>query len=69
MYDDYGTQAVKDVIARFPAVGEILARYGIGCAPCTSGTCLLKDVVGLHGLARDKEMALHEEIGRVLAAR
>lgn len=68
MVQAYGDRMVKDVIAAHPAVGEILERYGIGCGPCTVGTCLLKDVVAIHGLPPEKERALTGEIARVLGA-
>ena len=53
--DKYLNTGVKDVIREFPAVGEILEEYGIGCVPCTAGSCLLKDVVEIHRLAPDAE--------------
>lgn len=53
--DKYMNTGVKEVIREFPAVGVILDEYGIGCVPCTAGTCLLKDVVEIHHLTPDAE--------------
>jgi hemerythrin-like domain-containing protein len=53
--DRYLNTGVKDVIREFPTVGEILDEYGIGCVPCTAGTCLLKDVVEIHHLTAEAQ--------------
>ena len=63
--DKYLNTGVKDVIREFPTVGEILEAYGIGCVPCTAGSCLLKDVVEIHHLAPD---AKAEMLARVAGA-
>ncbi len=62
--DKYLNTGVKDVIREFPTVGEILEEYGIGCVPCTAGSCLLKDVVEIHHLAPE---ARAEMLARVAA--
>jgi hemerythrin-like domain-containing protein len=46
---------IKDVIAEFPAVERVLAKHGIGCATCAVGTCLLKDIIDVHGLSVEQE--------------
>ncbi|MBI5655276.1 MAG: hypothetical protein GJT30_04010 [Geobacter sp.] len=57
-----GDKAIQDVIATDPAIGEILARYDIGCVTCKVGICLLKDVVKIHGLTPEAEAAVAIDI-------
>ena len=64
--NNLGEQAIQDVISRYPAIGEILARYDIGCVTCRVGICLLKDVVSIHGLSSDKEEQIETEINAAL---
>ncbi len=64
--DGLGEMAIQDVIAQHPAVGEILGRYDIGCVTCKVGICLLKDVVSIHGLAKEDEAKIEEEINEYL---
>jgi hemerythrin-like domain-containing protein len=59
-------RGIKDVIAEFPRVGEILAAYDIGCTTCMVGTCLLGDVVEIHNLPRETEKELMEKIAQVI---
>lgn len=65
--DNYLNAAIKDVITEFPEVGTILAKYEVGCVTCEVGTCLLKDVVGIHGLSPEAEQALMAQIARAVA--
>ena len=59
--EKYLNTGIKDVISEFPEVADILFDgYGIGCVACSDGSCLLKDVVGIHNLSREQE----EELGR-----
>ncbi len=60
--ETYLNAAIKDVITEFPEVGTILAEYDVGCVTCQVGTCLLKDVVGIHGLSPEAEGALMARI-------
>ena len=60
--NDLGTRAIQDVITTYPEIGEILARYDIGCVTCKVGICLLKDVVAIHGLAKEDEAKIEQEI-------
>lgn len=57
---------IKEVIGRFPDVGRILDEAGIGCVPCSVGTCLLSDVVEIHNLSGDEERELLGRIAAVL---
>jgi pyruvate/2-oxoglutarate dehydrogenase complex dihydrolipoamide acyltransferase (E2) component len=58
-------QAIKEVITEFPEIGAILGEYGAGCVTCAVGTCLLKDIVSIHGLSAEDEGAL---MARIAAA-
>ncbi len=49
---------IRAVIDQCPEVGRILEEYGIGCAPCSVGSCLVSDVVGIHGLDPQTEATL-----------
>lgn len=62
-----GTQAIQEVMQTYPVIGEILARYDIGCTTCKVGICLLKDVVTIHGLTKENEVNIEQEINDYLA--
>lgn len=62
-----GETAIQDVMAQYPAIGEILNRYEIGCVTCKVGICLLKDVVSIHGLSKEQETAIEREINEYLS--
>lgn len=64
--EQYLNTGIKEVIQRFPRVGEILGEYGIGCVTCGAGTCLLKDVVQIHGLPKDREAILMAQIKKTI---
>jgi hypothetical protein len=64
--NDLGNQAIQDVLKTYPEVGDILARYDIGCITCKVGICLLKDVVSIHGLTKEDEAAIEQEINNYL---
>ena len=64
--DSYMAMGVKPLIEAFPEVGQILERYGIGCVPCTVGTCKLKEVVKLHALSPQDEAKIMFQIERVV---
>ena len=60
--DGIGDKAIQDVITEHPEIGEILNRYEIGCVSCKVGICLLKDVVSIHGLSKEDEAKIEQEI-------
>jgi hemerythrin-like domain-containing protein len=62
----YLNKGIKEIIDQFPEVEEILNEYDIGCAPCSVGTCLLKDIVEIHNLSADKEQELMAKIAQAL---
>jgi hypothetical protein len=53
---------IKDLIDQYPPVAKILDEYGIGCVPCSVGTCQLIDVVDIHNLPREDERKMMESI-------
>ena len=61
-----GDQAIQDVMKDYPEIGEVLARYDIGCTTCKVGICLLKDVVSIHGLSKEDEAKIETEINELL---
>ena len=65
--NDLGDKAIQDVMQTYPEIGEILARYDIGCTACKVGICLLKDVVSIHGLSKEDEAKIELEINNHLA--
>lgn len=67
--NDLGNQAIQDVLKTYPEIGEILARYDIGCVTCKVGICLLKDVVSIHGLSTEDETKIELEINAYLATK
>jgi hypothetical protein len=67
--DGLGEKAIQDVIGTWPEIGDILARYDIGCVTCKVGICLLKDVVAIHGLSKEDEAKIEEEINQHLATK
>jgi hypothetical protein len=66
--DGIGDKAIQDVITTYPEIGEILNRYEIGCVSCKVGICLLKDVVSIHGLSKEDEARIEQEINQHLTS-
>ena len=64
-----GDKAIQDVMQNYPDIGDILARYEIGCTTCKVGICLLKDVVTIHGLSKEDESNIEQEINRYLTTK
>ncbi|MEJ6950795.1 hemerythrin domain-containing protein [Natronospora cellulosivora (SeqCode)] len=64
--EKYLNQGVQAVIEENPRVGEILDEFGIACTTCTAGSCLLKDVVGIHNLPAEEEVELMYQIEKAL---
>jgi hemerythrin-like domain-containing protein len=59
-------RSVQDVIAEFPGVQAVLSDYGIGCATCAVGTCLLREVIEVHGLSVELENEAMRKIAAVI---
>jgi len=64
--EDYLNSGIKAVIEKFPQVGGVLDEYGIGCGPCSVGTCLLKDIVDIHQLPPEEEKQMMTKIIKVI---
>ena len=57
---------IKDVIADYPAAGNVLQSFSIACVTCHVGTCKLKDVVSIHSLTVEQEQDLFRQIAGVV---
>jgi hypothetical protein len=64
-----GEKAIQDVMISYPEIGEILNRFEIGCVTCKVGICLLKDVVSIHGLSKEDEARIEQEINTYLISK
>jgi len=64
-----GEKAIQDVMVTYPEIGEILNRFEIGCVTCKVGICLLKDVVAIHGLSKEDEARIEQEINTHLISK
>ena len=62
----YLNTGIKYVIKEFPQVGELLNQKGIGCVTCSVGTCLLKDIIGVHNLSREQEAEILARIEKAI---
>jgi len=62
----YLNKGIKEVINQFPEIENILNEYGIGCGPCSVGTCLLKDIVEIHSLPLDEEQVMMARIAKTI---
>ena len=60
--EEYMNKGVKDVITEHPELEAILDDYDIGCGSCMVGTCLLKDIVDVHGLPPETEQSMMARI-------
>ncbi len=63
---EFLNKGIKEVIELYPKIGGILDEYNIGCAPCSVGTCLLKDIVEIHNLSSEEEQELMARIAKVI---
>ncbi len=57
-----GDMAIQDVLKEHAPIGEILVKHDIACVTCKVGICLLKDVVSIHGLPKEEEQAIEQQI-------
>ncbi len=64
--EEYLNRSIKEIINQFPEIGDILNEYNIGCAPCSVGSCLLKDIVEIHNLPPEEEQELMDRITKVI---
>ena len=64
--EEYLNTGIKEIITRFPEIGDILNEYNIGCVPCSIGSCPLKDIVEIHNLSVANEQALMARIAKAI---
>ena len=64
--ESYLNTPIKEIISKFPKVGEILEAYEIGCVPCAVGSCLLKDIIEVHNLSEEEEKEVMVRIAKVV---
>ncbi len=64
--EEYLDSNIKDVMDKYPKVQEILDSFDIGCAPCSTGTCMLKDIIDIHNLDEQKEKTMLSQIFDVI---
>lgn len=64
--EGYLKRDIKELIDSFPPLAEILEEYGIGCVPCSVGTCQLLDVVEIHNLPSDLEREMMTRMAGVI---
>jgi len=64
--EKYLNKNIKEIISQFPKVQDTLNEYNIGCAPCSVGSCLLKDIVEIHNLPPEEEQELMAKITKVI---
>lgn len=65
--DKYLDQNIKDIIAGYPLVGDVLNEYKIGCTACAAGTCRLRDIVEIHNLPGEAEEELMGKIALAIS--
>jgi hypothetical protein len=68
LQDGIGERSIKEVIEEHPKVGEILAKYEIGCIECSIGTCQFKEVVKIHFLGDEVEKQIEEEVNEYFSS-
>lgn len=64
--EKYLNTGIKQVIIEFQQVGELLEHFGIGCVTCSVGTCLLKDIIEIHSLPKQKELEVMIKIEKII---
>ncbi|MAG08453.1 hypothetical protein CMO89_03195 [Candidatus Woesearchaeota archaeon] len=64
--NELGEMAIKDVIEKYPKIGEVLDKHEIGCTTCKIGICKFKDVVKIHYLPKEQEEIIFNEIAKIL---
>lgn len=62
----YLNRGIKEVIEEHPEITDILDEYEIDCGTCLVGTCLLKDIVEVHGLAPEVKQELMARINKAI---
>mgnify|MGYP003967606119 CR=1 FL=1 len=64
--EEYLDTNIKDIMDQYPQVQDILDSFDIGCAPCTSGTCMMRDIIDIHNLDEQNEKTMLSQIFDVI---
>ncbi len=59
-------QPIKQIIGDHAVVGTLLEEYGVGCVPCSVGSCLLRDIVNIHALPPEREQQMLTRIAKAV---
>ena len=62
----YLERNIKDLIAEYPALADILTNAGIGCITCALGTCRVKDIIEIHNLDAETTQKLLTAMGKTI---
>lgn len=62
----YLNTPIKELLSRFPKVGEVLQEYQVGCVTCNVGSCLLRDIIDVHDVSEDEEKEVMARISEVI---
>jgi hypothetical protein len=60
--DEILNARIKELINRYPEVGQVLNDFGVACVTCAVGTCLLKDILNIHRLSPEDEQRMMARI-------
>ena len=63
---NYSDMGIKEVIGIYPKIGELLAAYGVDCAGCSVGTCLMKDVLTIHNYSEDQKRVINDQMESII---
>lgn len=64
--DEILNTRIKELIGRYPEVGNLLNEFGVACVACAVGTCLLKDILEIHRLTPEDEQRMMTRIAGIL---
>lgn len=62
----YLNSSIKELLKEFPQLERILAAWGIECASCPMGLCLVKDVLEIHKLPPRETAMLKRRLEQVI---
>lgn len=63
---NYPQRHIKELLDEFPALGELLEEYHIGCVACTVGTCQFQDILQIHSLPQEQMSELLAGIAQIV---
>ncbi len=62
----YLERNIRTLLDEYPALGDVLSGYGIGCVTCAVGTCALKDIVQYHYLPDEQMRELMHRMAMII---